>query len=128
MLGNSAKAAETITLVKPQSAANTTAATSAGVDITKYEGDLLIVQHVGAITGTIDGKLQVCDDAGGTNPVDITGAVFTQVTTANDDPNIQVLVIDSNSLAKKFIRYVGTIVTGPSLVSVTLTSRPKYLA
>jgi hypothetical protein len=127
MLGNSGKAAETITLVKPQSAANTAAATSSGVDITKYEGDLLIVQHVGVITGTLDGKIQVCDDSSGTNPVDVSGATYTQVTTANDDPNLQVLVLDSGAFAKKFIRYVGTVGTGPSVLSVTLTSRPKYI-
>lgn len=127
MLNNSAKSAEVITLVKPQSAANTAAATSAGVDITKYEGDLLITLHVGAITGTVDGKLQVCDDAGGTNPVDVSGATFTQVTTANDDPFIQKLVWDSGSFAKPFIRFVGTIATGPALISVTLTGRPKYI-
>ncbi len=127
MLANAAKSAETITLVKPQSAANTAAATSAGVNITKYEGDLLITLHVGAITGTVDGKIQVCDDAGGTNPVDVSGATFTQVTTSNDDPFIQSIVIDSNSLSKAFIRFVGTIVTGPAVLSVTLTSRPKYI-
>lgn len=127
MLENSAKSAEIVSLIKPVSAANTSAATSAGVDISKYEGDLMIIQHTAAITGTLDGKLQVCDDAGGTNPVDVTGATFTQVTTANDDPNIQKLVWDSGSFAKPFIRYVGTIGTGPSLMSVSLVSRPKYL-
>jgi hypothetical protein len=127
MLGNSGKAAEVVSVIKPVSAANTSAATSAGIDITKYEGDLVFIQYTAAITGTLDGKLQVCDDAGGTNPVDVTGATFTQVTTSNDDPNIQKLVLDSGSFAKKFVRYVGTIVTGPSLMSVALVSRPKYI-
>lgn len=127
MLGNSGKSAEVVSVIKPVSAANTAAATSSGIDITKYEGDLVFIQHTAAITGTLDGKLQVCDDASGTNPVDVSGATFTQVTTSNDDPNIQKLCIDAGSLAKAFVRYVGTIGTGPSLMSVTLISRPKYI-
>lgn len=128
MLGNSAKSASAVTLLKPASAADTAAATGLGVAIGQYEGDLMITQHVGVVTaGSITGKLQECDDAAGTNAVDITGAVFTAVTTANDDPNIQKITVDSNSLSKNYLRYVGTIVTGPAILGVELHSRPKYL-
>lgn len=127
MLGNSGKAASVVTLLKAQSAANTAAATGTAVDIRPYEGDLMITQQVGVITGTLDGKLQECDDASGTNAADIAGATFTQVTTSNDDPNTQKITIPAGSLSKPFLRYVGTIGTGPSLVSVVLHAHPKYV-
>lgn len=126
MLANQAQAAELVSLLTVASAANTAAATGSGVDIRKYEGDLMVTQAVGVITGTLDGKLQQCDDAGGTNAEDITGAVFTQVTTSNDNPNVQKITVPAGSLTRPFLRYVGTIVTGPSLVGVVLHSHPKY--
>lgn len=128
MLANQGQACEVVTLLKSQSAANTAAATGAGVDIRKYEGDLMVTQQVGVITGTLDGALQQCDDAGGTNAEAIPGGTytFTQVTTANDDPNTQKLTIPAGSLTRPFLRYVGTIGTGPSQVAVVLHAHPKY--
>jgi hypothetical protein len=126
MLANQGQACEVVNLLTNASAANTAAATGLGVDIRKYEGDLMVTQLVGTITGTLDGKLQQCDDAGGTNAEDITGAVFTQVTTSNDAPNIQKITVPAGSLTRNFLRYVGTIVTGPSVVTVCLHSHPKY--
>lgn len=127
MLANQAQACEVLSLLTAASAANTAAATGSGVDIAKYEGDLMVTQVIGVITGTIDGKLQQCDDAGGTNAEDITGATFTQVTTANDNPNVQRISVPAGSLTRPFLRYVGTIVTGPAIVGVTLHSHPKYV-
>lgn len=127
MLANQGQAAELVNLLTPGSKANTAAATGTAVDIRKYEGDLVITQHVGAITGTLDGALQQCDDAGGTNAEALSpAAAFTQVTTANDDPNVQKLCIPAGSLTRPFLRYIGTIVTGPSIVGVTLMAHPKY--
>ena len=122
MLGNEAQACEVKELLVPKSAANTSAATGTAIDITAYEGDLLVTQHVGALTGSIDGKLQQCDDAGGTNAADISGAVWAQLTAAG----IGKITIPAGSLSKKFVRYVGVIVTGPALVAVQLHARPKY--
>lgn len=128
MLANSAKSASAVHLLMPGAKADTAAATSGGINITAYEGDLMITQYVGVVTaGQVAGKIQVCDDASGTNPVDVTGATFTAVTTSNDNPNIQKITLDANSLAKPFIRYLGTVTTGPVDMAVTLHSRPKYL-
>jgi hypothetical protein len=129
MLGNSGKSAAVVSLLTAGSKAATANATGTGVLVNQYEGDLMITQVVGAITGTLDGKLQVCSDAGGTGAEDITGATFVQVTTSNDDPNVQKITIDSGSLpaAKPYLRYIGTVGTGPSVVGVTLHARPKYI-
>jgi len=49
------------------------------------------------------------------------------VTTSNDDPNIQKITIPAGSLTKPYLRYVGTIGTGPSIVGVQLHARSKYV-
>jgi hypothetical protein len=126
MLANQGQACELVSLLTAASAADTAAATGTGVDISKYEGDLMVSQIVGVITGTLNGKLQQCDDAGGTGAADITGATFTEVTTSNDNPNVQKITVPAGSLTKPFLRYVGTIATGPSIVGVVLHSHPKY--
>ena len=126
MLANQGQACELVSLLTAASAADTAAATGTGVDISKYEGDLMVSQIVGVITGTLNGKLQECDDAGGTGAADITGATFTEVTTSNDNPNVQKITVPAGSLTKPFLRYVGTIVTGPAIVGVVLHSHPKY--
>jgi len=127
MLANQAQACELVSLLTAASAANTAAATGTAVSILKYEGDLMVTQVVGTITGTIDGKLQECDDSGGTGAADISGALFGQVTTSNDAPNVQKITVPAGSLSKPFLRYVGTIATGPSIVGVTLHAHPKYV-
>lgn len=127
MLANQAQACEVVSLLTAASAANTAAATGTAVNIAKYEGDLMVTQVVGVITGTLDGKLQQCDDAAGTNAADITGATFTQVTTSNDNPFVQRITVPAGSLTQPFLRYVGTIVTGPAIVGVTLHAHPKYV-
>ena len=126
MLANQGQASELVSLLTAADHANTAAATGSGVDITKYEGDLMVTQVVGVLTGTLDGKLQQCDDAGGTNAEDITGATFAQVTTANDNPNVQKITVPAGSLTRNFLRYVGTIGTGPAIVGAVLHSHPKY--
>jgi hypothetical protein len=128
MLNNQAQSCEVVGLLGNGSKDNTAAATGTGVDISKYEGDLMVTQTVGAITGTIDGKLQACSAADGSDAADITGAVFTQVTTSNDDPNLQKITLPAGSLpaGKPYLRYLGTVGTGPSVVAVVLHATPKY--
>lgn len=112
--------------VVPVSATNTAAATSSTgqwTDLSAYAGDVLVTQSIGAVTGSITGKLQVADDANGTNAVDVTGAVFTAVSSAN---NVQNISLNSDGTAKRYLGYVGTIVTGPALVSVTVSGVKKY--
>jgi hypothetical protein len=114
-------------LLAPASAANTAAATSGNgfwIDLQPFEGDILVTQTVGAITaGSITGKLQCADDANGTNAVDIAGAVFPLVNTANSALSLS---LSSKGTAKRYLGYVGTIVTGPAVVAVTAHGVKKY--
>lgn len=118
MLYSQAGAATMTSLIDAASAANTAAATSGSakwLDVRPYDGELLVIQQLGAVTGTIAGKLQSASDANGTGAADITGATF-GTNTAN---STSTLVVDPKKVVGGFLGYVGTIVTGPSLVSVT---------
>lgn len=121
MLNNEAGAATPNILLNPASCANTAAATGGWVDVRQFEGDLLVIQQIGAITGSIDGKLQDATDGSGTGAADVTGATFTQVTSAN---SVQKISVPAGSV-RGWVRYVGTIVTGPALVAASVSSRPK---
>lgn len=120
MIGPEGGAAEVVQLAPSTSRASTFNGSYVGV--AKYEGDLVIIQDVGAVTGSITGKIQDADDGSGTNVADVVGATFTVVSSAN---NTQKITIPAGSV-RPFIRYVGTIVTGPALCSATLLSKPKY--
>lgn len=123
MLGN--QKTTTVALLGPGDKANTSAATGSWVQVTNYEGVILVTQNVGAVTaGTIDGKLQHATSNGGAGAADITGATFTRVSTSND-PAIETIAINTNGLYD-YIRYVGTIGTGPAQVGVSFTGCPKY--
>jgi hypothetical protein len=56
---------------------------------------------------------------GGTNGADITGATHTNVTTSS-----QVRTIMIPATQRPFIKYIGTVTTGPVLVAVTLEAHP----
>jgi len=124
MLNNEGQAAEAVTLLSAVSAANTAAATSGWIDVRKYEGDLVFVVNTGAITGTNTITVEDATDSGGTGAAAVT-------------PNETVAVINSANQIRKFtvnasavrgwVRLVGTIVTGPNLISATLLARPKYV-
>jgi hypothetical protein len=84
-------------------------------------------QQVNTVTGgTIDGKIRHADDGSGTNAADVTGATFTQATTATDE-RVEKLVIPANKL-KGFVQYVGTIVTGPAVVGVEMVEHYQRIA
>lgn len=117
------QAATATRVIDTVSAANTAAATSSWIDVSAFEGDLLFLQYIGAVTGSITGKIQDADDTSGTNSADVSGATFTAVSSAN---NLQKLTVSSNSV-RKAVRYVGTIVTGPALTSVSVLAHPKYV-
>lgn len=126
MLLNQASAATTTSLVPAKSAANTAAATTAAsgwLDVRQYDGELLIVQNVGALTGSVVGKLQGGTSASGANAVDIPGAVFTLA----DEAGVQSIAIDPKAVTGGFLGYVGTIATGPALVSVTASGKRKVV-
>jgi hypothetical protein len=106
-------------LIDSASCANTAAATSGSgkwLDVRPYDSDICVVQQIGAVTGSITGKLQSASDANGTSAADITGATFTAVSSSN---NTQFVRVDPKKVVGGFLGYVGTIVTGPVLVSVT---------
>jgi hypothetical protein len=117
MLGNQAGAATMTSILDAISAANTAAATSGSakwLDVRIYDGEILVIQQLGAVTGTIAGKLQYASDANGTGATDITGATFA-TNTAN---STSTLAVDPKKVIGGFLGYVGTIATGPSIVSV----------
>ncbi len=110
-----------VNMLASVSAANTAAATSSGVDLQDYDGTVLVIQNKGAGTGTLDGKIQ--DSADNTNFADVSGLTFTQATTG---ANLQQLAFDRR-LVRRYVRYLGTIVTGPHVLSVTLVGGKKNI-
>ena len=111
------------TLLKPGSKADTAAATGAWTATTLgLAGFVLFMQHAGVLAaGTLDGKIQTADDNSGTNSVDL--VTYTQVTTSNDDPNLQTSVVPATAL-KAYVRYIGTVVTGAANVSSSMVYSP----
>lgn len=126
MISNDAHASTPVQLLVPGAKADTAAATSSYVALAAYENKVLIIQSIGTVTaGQIAGKIQHADDGSGTNVADLSGATFTAITTSTD-PAIQKIVIPVAG-CKPYIRYVGTITTGPVDASVTLLAAPKYV-
>lgn len=126
MLGNEGQAASVVQMLTPGAKANTAAATSSWIDVRGYEGDLVIVSQVGTVTaGTITPTIEHASDGSGTGSAAITPneGAFTAVTTSND-PLTEKRTINANAVLG-WIRYVGTIATGPADVAVSLLSRPK---
>ena len=126
MLLNQASAATMQSILDTVSAAATANATSGAgkwLDVRPYDGEILVVQALGAVTGTIAGKLQSASDVNGTGAADIAGATF-PVNTANQANSI---AIDPKKVTGGFLGYVGTIVTGPALVSVSAGGKKKIV-
>lgn len=111
--------ATAVSLLTAVSAADTAAATGTGVDMQDYEGPVVITQNHGVSTGTLDGKIQ--DSANNSSFADVSGLTFTQETTT---AGIQKLVVQSKRV-RRYIRYVGTVGTGPQVVSVSMVGVKK---
>lgn len=127
MLANQGQAALAVEVLAPGAKANTAAATSAWIDVRKYEGDLVIVSQVGTVTaGTVTPTIEDATDGSGTGGAGITPneGAFTVVTTSND-PLTEKRTINASAV-RGWIRYVGTIATGPADAGVVLLSHPKY--
>jgi len=127
MLNSQASAATATSLIDAVSAANTAAATSGSgkwLDVRPYDGEILVTQQIGAVTGSITGKLQSASDANGTGAADISGYAYSAVSSAN---NTQTIAVDPKKVVGGFLGYVGTIVTGPALVSVTAAGKKKIV-
>jgi hypothetical protein len=121
-----AHACDAVSLLDPIDATNTAGATGSWIAVSKYEGNLMFVQHVGTVTaGTIDGKIQDATSSGGAGAADVTGATFTQCGTSTDQA-IEKIVVAANAL-RSHVRYVGTVATGPAEVSVCFIGHPKYV-
>lgn len=120
-----ANSASAVSVLEPADAADTAGATSAWISVANYEGFLVFTQHVGVVTaGSITGKIQHATDGSGTGAADVTGAAFTAVTTSNDHPNVQKVIVECNAIGP-YIAYVGTVDTGPALVGVTMLATAK---
>jgi hypothetical protein len=122
VLNGEGQAATSRLLLSPVSAANTAAATSSWINVTDATGDLMFVNQVGALTGSITWTIETASDVGGTGGVAVTpkeGAYAAGAAT-----QIQKRTIDAKD-SKGFVRCVGTIVTGPALVAASVHSRPK---
>jgi hypothetical protein len=111
-----------ILMISPVSAANTAAATSIWFPTAAYKGDIEVTAAVGALTGTITGKLRSATSDVGAGAADIAGATFTAVSAAD---KVQTVVVPASSA--RFIQYVGTVVTGPAIVAVTMRAHPGYV-
>jgi hypothetical protein len=110
------------------SAADTAAATSGWIDTRGMEGTLLLVLSVGIITGTLAFTFQTADNSSGTESSAIVpiGGAIDQVTTSLDD-DVFVAAFPATQ-SQGWIQVVGTVGTGPSLISYTLIALPKYAA
>jgi hypothetical protein len=124
MLNPSAKSPSPVQLLEAKNAANTAQASGGWVDCRKAEGDLLIVQSVGTITGNLQGSFETASAANGAGNVACLppGGNLALVSAAN---NIQSVYIPA-SMCLGWMKYIGTVGTGPVQVSVTAHFHPKY--
>lgn len=122
MLGNEAQAASAANLLNSISAANTAAATSGWVDVRRFEGDVEFLINPGAITGSCTPSIEDATDGTGTANAAIVpneGAFSALVANTARKYTIRA------SSTRGFVRFVGTIVTGPALIGVQYQGRPK---
>lgn len=106
-------------VLNPVSAAATANATSAGIDTTGYEGVMALIIQTGAVTGSIDWKVQ--DSADNSSFADVSGLTVAQITAAN---KVNILNFVPGQV-RRYIKLVGTIVTGPVLVAASLNGVKK---
>lgn len=119
-----AKSLTTTAMLSSVSCANTAAATQGtGTDISAYEGTLVFIENVGTITGTLAGKIITSASSNLADPTDV--GTFTARTTSNDNAT-STLEVNCSAL-QQYVGYVGTIVTGPALIGVSVTGSLKYV-
>lgn len=119
-MSNYPSASSVVALSNAASQAATVTGAAVNLMTLDFDGQIEVTQNIGAVTGSITGKLQESAD-GSTGWTDIAGATFTTVSAAD---NTQRITLVAGSTAG-YIRYVGTIVTGPALVSVVAGGVPK---
>lgn len=124
MLNNEGQAGTSKKLLDPVSAANTAAATSGWIDARDAEGDIVFINQVGALTGSITWTIEHASDGSGTGGAAITpneGAY-----SAGAANQIQKRTVSASAI-QGYVRCVGTIVTGPALVAAAIVYRPKMV-
>jgi hypothetical protein len=108
-----------VAVLSPVSCANTAAATSGWIDVRAAKGSIVFIAEVGALTGSVTGKIRGATDGAGTGAADIAGATFTAVSVGGKVEKVHV-----SATASPFMQYVGTIVTGPAIVGVSVMYHP----
>lgn len=114
---------KSVKLLDPVSAANTAAATSGWVDVREAEGDIVFTNQNGALTGTLAWTIEDATDGSGTGSAGITPNEGAYSTVAANQ--IQQRTVNGSAV-RGWVRCVGTIGTGPSLVAVNIKYHPKY--
>lgn len=117
------QALKAVKLLDPVSAANTAAATSAWVDVREAEGDIVFTNQVGAMTGSITWTIEDATDGSGTGAAGITPNEGAYASGAANQLQQRSL---NGSAVRGWVRCVGTIVTGPSVVAANIKYHPKY--
>ena len=123
MMSSQGQAAKPVKLLDPASAANTAAATSAWIDVREAEGDIVFTNQLGAVTGSITWTIEDATDGSGTGAAGITPNEGAYAAGAANQ--IQKRTLNASAV-RGWVRCVGTIVTGPSLVAVSIAYHPKY--
>lgn len=107
-----------------------TASLSAGannggwIDTRNFQGDLVWVINLGAVTGSCIVKVQDATDGSGTGSADISGVVTASLSAANTATK---LTMESRK-SRGWVRLVSTVTTGPILTSAVLLARPGTTA
>lgn len=125
MLNHALESAVVTKIAASVSAANTAAA-SFWTAVPVSEGAVLLVLSVGVITGTLDFTFTTntaASDSGATSITPLGGAIA-QITTSNDDA-VYVAEFPATQL-RGFVKVIGTVGTGPALISYTMITIPKY--
>lgn len=122
MLNNQGQAASITKALDPVSAANTAAATSGWIDVRQAEGDIVVNNQVGALTGSITWTIEDATDGSGTGGAGITPNEGAYAAGAANQVQKRTL---NASAVRGWIRVVGTIVTGPALVAANVMFTPK---
>jgi len=109
-------------LASVDAAATANATSAAGIDVTDYDGFLIVTQNAGILDGgTLIGTVITSASSNLSSPTTV--GTFTTVSTSND-PAAQSLSIELNKCLQ-YIGYVGTIVTGGALVGCTAIGKKK---
>lgn len=93
------------------------------VDISAAEGEVLVTIPVGAVTGSVVVKVQDADDTGGTGVADLAGVTTASYNTAT---SVTKLSFPASS-ARKAVRVVATVTTGPIVMGASVCFIPKVI-